>query len=181
MSWNMRIILVVVLLSGALWFLLRGRSPPGGGTDGHPGPATKPSMQGRAVEDDPRRDCQAYAHGLLTILAQGDRRSVIIDTDQPLPKLSEIATHGEDVDWSATLPFRYERLSAEWIIGWLLGLARYPSMDDAVIHTTLHAKLTATPANIVLPKAEVTNMPDVSFNLTVTGPPGHRKLEIERQ
>lgn len=66
----------------------------------------------------------SYVNCLLTTLAKSTRSEAQVLAGAPLPDLARIATDPEELEWVATLPFTYNRLSAEQVIAILTGLAK---------------------------------------------------------
>jgi hypothetical protein len=62
----------------------------------------------------------SYVNCLLTTLAKGSVPSVEIVTGAPVPHLAGLASDPDELDWIASLPFKYEALSAGMVIFTLL-------------------------------------------------------------
>ena len=67
---------------------------------------------------------RSYANCLLTALAKGRGSRVEIISGQPLPDLSDLQlSETRDLHWINTLPFKYENLDADLVIGIILRAA----------------------------------------------------------
>lgn len=137
------VVVVAVLLVGAVAYRRNSSRPPT--TEAAPREGTDPFLP--------------YINGLLTILARApERKPVVLRTDQPLPRLTDLTKDPAGLAYLAGLPAPDERLTVESIIGYLLGRARYPRRDDLEIDTLLPAKLPGSDGQLA----------DISFRLKVT-------------
>jgi hypothetical protein len=60
---------------------------------------------------------RGYINCLLTILAQGEVKSVIIERQKPLPELTEISKGNKELtEWASKLLFPYDSFSSELVI-----------------------------------------------------------------
>jgi hypothetical protein len=95
----------------------------------HEGYATK----GTAPADDAEAWVAArergYINCLLTVLAEGNSKSVVIERRKPLPSLVTLSQGKQDLaEWASKLRFPYESLSADLVIKGLeqsVGLASW--------------------------------------------------------
>jgi hypothetical protein len=114
---------------------------------------------------------QRYVTGLLSTLALGDVRSVVLVTGEPLPRLSELSQDHRLVGWTSALPPDFDRRSAafaDFTIGYIVGLSRPRSPEDAIVETILRAKLELNGT-----------WTDVAFRLKrTTNARGEHRLEI---
>lgn len=67
----------------------------------------------------------SYANCLLTLLARGKSPSVRVTSGLPLPDLAGMPDNPDDLDWVASLPFKYDRLDADKVIEAISGLAKW--------------------------------------------------------
>lgn len=83
----------------------------------------------------------AYTTALLSIVAL-EANSVILVEGQPVPRLEDL-THDQDLlAWKAKLPPNYaDQLTAEYVMGFIIGFAKWPSPNDRAFSTELRAKL----------------------------------------
>jgi hypothetical protein len=74
------------------------------------------------------RDCEpegerSYANCLLTTLATGSVASVVLSSESPLPDLAGLTQDPEELDWIASLPFRYDQLDFAQVLGNLVAFS----------------------------------------------------------
>jgi protein-S-isoprenylcysteine O-methyltransferase Ste14 len=114
-----------------------------------------------------------YLKGLLTLLVTGPTRAATLASEVTVPDLSELAAEKADVAWAATLPFAYENVSADFLIGWLLKRATERVSNEATAEVTLAGKLVLAPGS--------TETKEVSFKLNKSKiDDSRRELRIER-
>lgn len=110
----------------------------------------------------------AYTTALFSIIAF-EANPVILVEGQRVPRLENL-THDQDLlAWTAKLPPNYaDQLTSEYVIGFIIGFAKWPSPNDRAFSTDLRAKL-----------VEDSDIRAFTFklNLTTVGT-GERHLEI---
>lgn len=115
---------------------------------------------------------RTYVTALLSTLALGEVRQVVLVSGRPLPRLRDLSRDPGLVGWTSALPPDFELNSAklaDYTIGYILGLTRQRPSGDATIETVLRTKLRVNDA-----------LADVAFSLKVTTGIGQRhQLEIE--
>lgn len=99
-----------------------------------------------------------YRDGLLMMLARAPGNPLVLRTDRPLPKLTELTKDPDQLAPLARLPAIDDRFDVDALIGNLVGLAHYPRPYDPEIDTLLQVKVTDLDGQ---PK-------DVSFRLKLT-------------
>jgi hypothetical protein len=67
----------------------------------------------------------SYANCLLTTIARGKSPSVRVTSGLPLPDLAGLTENPDDLDWIASMPFKYDRLDADKVIEAISGLAKW--------------------------------------------------------
>ena len=85
----------------------------------------------------------SYVNCLLTTLAKSPRRTVKIDAGQALPDLTRLAADADAVEWASALPFRYDVLSADKVMGVIHRLAKWGAAKDSRASGRLETKLAA--------------------------------------
>ncbi len=65
----------------------------------------------------------SYVNALLTTLAKGPGRPVTLVPGKGVPPLAPLAEDPEELDWIASLPFKYDELDATEVIATILTLA----------------------------------------------------------
>src|ERR1041384_429272 len=120
----------------------------------------------------PREAVPTYVTALMSALALGEVRSVVLVTGHPLPRLTDLSQDPGLVAWTSTLPPDFDLHSADladYAIGFIMGMARPRSPGDATIETVLRAKLVVNGT-----------LTDVAFRLKLTIDAGQKhRLEIE--
>lgn len=124
-----------------------------------------------APSASPGEAVPTYVTALLSTLALGKVRSVVLVAGRPLPRLTDLSQDPGLVAWTSALPSDFDLHSADvadYAIGYILGLTRSGSSDDATIETVLRAKLVVNGT-----------LADVAFSLKLTTGAGHEhRLEI---
>jgi hypothetical protein len=83
----------------------------------------------------------SYANCLLTTLAKGNAKSVVLVPSQPVPDLASLADSEEELDWIAALPFQYAALNAGKVIAVLESASAKAKADMSQKEWLLPAKL----------------------------------------
>ena len=84
----------------------------------------------------------SYANCLLTTLAKaGAAPPVHIASGAPLPGLAQFASDPAQLDWIAELPFRYDALDADKVIGILQRVAKWTPPENGESKGVLKAQL----------------------------------------
>ncbi|HEY8207313.1 MAG TPA: hypothetical protein VIG99_07520 [Myxococcaceae bacterium] len=109
----------------------------------------------------------SYLNCLLTSMGKVPKRTVRITEGEPLPDLAQIATDPDELDWIASLPFRYDRLDAALVMEIL----------DRVAKKQLFSRTRYLTATLHLSKSEQSA---VSFQITDgRSDDGKRQVDIE--
>lgn len=111
----------------------------------------------------------SYANSLLTTFARGKSPSVRVTSGLPLPDLAGLTESPDDLDWIASMPFKYDRLDADKVIEVISGVAKWGGFFQR--KGELHAKLALDGGRVV----------PVYFTLRIEkDKQGRRQLLIER-
>ncbi len=79
----------------------------------------------------------SYANCLLTTLAKRTSVAVRVTAGQAAPDLSRLAVDPEEIEWTAELPFKYERLDAAKVIDILRRFAKLGDADSGKLQAKL--------------------------------------------
>jgi hypothetical protein len=83
----------------------------------------------------------AYVTALLSIIAI-DGRSETLVKGRLVPRLEDLTRDPNLLAWRSKLPSDYaDRLPADYVMGVILGFAKWPTPNDREISTDLHAQL----------------------------------------
>ena len=85
----------------------------------------------------------SYVNCLLTTLAKSPRRLVKVDAGQALPDLTKLAADAGAIEWASGLPFRYDALSADKVMGVIHRLAKWEAAKNSRSSGRLETKLAA--------------------------------------
>jgi len=85
----------------------------------------------------------SYVNCLLTTLAKSPRQPVKIDAGQAPPDLTRLAADAGTVEWASALPFRYDALSADKVMGVIHRLAKWEAAKESRASGRLETKLAA--------------------------------------
>jgi len=112
----------------------------------------------------------SYANCLLTTLAKADAPGPVrIASGSPVPGLAQLARDPVQLDWIAALPFRYDTLDADKVIGILHRIVKWSPPNKGESKGVLKAQL-ATGGG---------QRQSVSFDLTLgQDAAGKQRLEI---
>jgi hypothetical protein len=134
-------------------------------------PTSVPPGWEYATEDDGET---SYVNALLTTLGKRPLLTIDLDSSQPLPDLTTLATDPEEIDWTAKLPFQYDILDVHEVIR---VIENTPNMNWSPAGD--HTAKTAT-ANMLL-VASGGSQRTVTFRfLLAAGDGGVQSLRIER-
>jgi hypothetical protein len=135
--------------------------PRGAGTTSDTAPEKRESI-------NPRDAGMTYVSALLSTVAEESKEISLIQ-GQPLPRLEAVTRDPGLLAWETRLPSdSTERLTSDFVIGMLRGLAKLPFSDEWEKATDLHSKLIVKGG-----------LKDVSFRLIFTkAASGARKLDI---
>lgn len=116
----------------------------------------------------------SYAFCLLSVLGKESGRAAKLSTGKPVPDLSRLTSDAAELEWIATFPFDYERLSAAAVIGAILKMAGVNDNGPRLIpgiksHYSLNARLAQDGGSSFCP-----------FRVTLSGFGSQRHLEIVR-
>lgn len=113
----------------------------------------------------------SYANCLLMMLAKGKRSSIQLTSGHSLPDLADFTTDLEDLDWITGLPFKYDQLDADKVMGIILHAAGWRRHHFFKTKGVLNARLADESKELKM----------VSFTLTLKkDTTGKRLLQIER-
>jgi len=116
-----------------------------------------------------------YVDGLLTVLARGGVDSVTLASQRGLPRLTELSTNPQCLEYVSSIPAIDASYGADYIIGLLIGLSRGPN-PRGPRHADTEVKTVLT-ANVA--GGDGTLQP-VSFALHMTVSNDERQLVITR-
>ncbi len=85
----------------------------------------------------------SYVNCLLTTLAKRSAIPVQVVAGQPPPDLKKLASDPKEIEWAADLPFQYEALSAEKVMGIIHRLAKWSPVQNQQAAGSLQTKLAA--------------------------------------
>lgn len=115
----------------------------------------------------------SYTNMLITAMAiEGDKtRSAKIISGQPLPNPRDFTTDEDQLEYISTLPFRYEKLNADMVIGIIWNGGRPAKLRDLFRSTrTLKGKVALSGGEVI----------DVSFQLKLSKTDsGKKQLEVK--
>ena len=85
----------------------------------------------------------SYANCLLTTMAKGGAQSVELVPGEAVPDLSALTNNPDELEWIAGLPFRYDLLDAQKVIGILLNAVTKGKVDPSQKEWVLNTKVVA--------------------------------------